>query len=94
MIVAWVRDCTKSESHYVNWLVELRSGSSKSKIVERVSLDPEAERWVFDKQKTFPGGIMESRRGELFGGVSESVGGRGRPPGTRLVKVAPKGSRK
>lgn len=95
MNVAWVYDCTKSESGYVKFLAALRSGSYDSGMVEWVYLDPEADRIVgADVQDPFPGGTMVTRRGALCVGVSESVGGRDAPPGMRSVKVAPKGSRK
>lgn len=91
MFVAWVYDCTNSESGYVKWLEELRSGNSKSKIVEWVSQDPEADRWDYVDPDPFPGGIMGTRRGALNVGVSESVGGLDAPPGMGFVKVARKG---
>lgn len=88
MIVAWVHDCTNSESGYVDFLVALRSGSSDSGI-EFVSIDPEAERYQnYGETDPVPGGIMGSRRGGVFVRVSESVGEGRLPPGMRSVKVA------
>lgn len=94
VFVAWARNCSGSESGYVKFLAELRSGRCGSGI-EWVSLDPEAERWQdYGNPDPLPGGIMETRRGALNVGVSESVGGLDAPPGMRSVKVAAKRSRK
>lgn len=82
MIVAWVHDCTGSESGYVKFLAELRSGNSDAGI-ERVSLDPEAKRWEYDPPLTFRGGTMDAPKDQLHARVSESFGRRLKPPRMR-----------
>lgn len=87
MFVAWVYDCgelhTKSgRSGYLWWLGKLRSGNLDG-IIERVSLDPEANRWEYDAPLTFRGGIIDAPMAQLHVRVSESVGEGRLPPRMR-----------
>ena len=86
--VAWVYDCTNSESGYAAFLAELRSGSYGyvMRFGRRVpdplcvSLDPEADRWDYDSPASFRGGTMLPPKGRSDVRVSESFGEGRLPP--------------